>query len=378
MSEDTQDTQDKQFKPTLKRLKELKKKGNFLRSKDMGGGIVLIAAFISLILMSNVFIQTIESNFTSSFTNINKVSLWIEQPAALYKQLAYNNFLLLLPFAVILVLVVFLANFAFGGYGFAIGLLKFKAERINPLKNMKRIISLNNLMELFKSIFKFLLFILILVFFLRAKNHELFNLINPDKNQALFDGFQLVEYYLLLLTAGILLIMAIDMAYSYTTHHKKIKMTFQEVKDEQKETDGSPEIKKKIRSAQLALSRQRLHQSIPLATVVITNPTHYSVALKYNEKEDKAPKIIAKGKDRIASQIRKLAIKHGVPIYEAPELARAIYFTGKIGSYIHPELYMAVAIVLSYLYQIKQYQMGIGEMPAYVQDLNIPKEFQYK
>ena len=169
----------------------------------------------------------------------------------------------------------------------------------------------------------------------------------------------------------------LDMVHSYFGYQKKVMMSLQEVKDEQKETDGNPEIKRKIRAAQMAASRQRIQLDVPSATVIITNPTHYSVALKYTEHVDKAPKIIAMGKNNLAAEIRLTAIKHAIPIYEAPELARAIYFTGKVGSYIIDDLYMAVAIVLSYIAQLKNYQIGLGNKPDYVNDLQVPKQYHF-
>jgi flagellar biosynthetic protein FlhB len=154
-------------------------------------------------------------------------------------------------------------------------------------------------------------------------------------------------------------------------------MTTQEMKEESKDVDGNPEVKRKIRSKQYALARQRLSVSVPQATVVVTNPTHYAIALRYDETKDNAPKILAMGKDYIATQIRQLAVANAVPIYEAPPLARAIYHTGNIGSEVHPALYMSVAIVLSYVSQLQNYQRGAGQLPLPVSDLKIPDDFVY-
>jgi flagellar biosynthetic protein FlhB len=129
--------------------------------------------------------------------------------------------------------------------------------------------------------------------------------------------------------------------------------------------------------AQRELLRRSVQLAVPQSTVIITNPTHYAIALRYNENKDKAPKIMAKGIDHMAAEIRLLAIKNAIPIYEAPQLARAIYYTGKVGAFIHQDLYMAVAIVLSYVVQLKNYQCGLGQKPNVTSDLQIPKSFHF-
>ncbi len=155
-------------------------------------------------------------------------------------------------------------------------------------------------------------------------------------------------------------------------------MTDQEVRDEGKESEGNPEVKRKIRSTQLQRLRQRLQQAVPKSTVVITNPTHYAVALAYDSQRDNAPRIMARGCDLIAHEIRMLAVANAIPIYEAPVLARAIYHSGKVGREIHPGLYMAVAIVLSYVHQLKSFQVGVGAAPVPVYEFDIPTELIFK
>ena len=164
--------------------------------------------------------------------------------------------------------------------------------------------------------------------------------------------------------------------YSFFSYQKKIKMTTQEIKDERKNTEGSPEVKGKRRSMQLALARKNIQRTVPEASVIITNPTHYAVALKYIEGEDKAPKIIAKGIEHIAKEVRIIAIKNAIPIYEEPQLARAIYHTGKVGTYIKEDLYQAVAVVLAYVVQLKNYQQGVGDMPTKEHAIELPPEYR--
>lgn len=374
----SEDSQEKQHKPSAKRLDDLRKKGTFLRARDMNSGAILVISILVLLLMSKEFFQVIRGNFLLCFSSISKVPAYGAAPNDLYYQLALNGLYLLIPMMVLLFVTTFFFAFLFGGFGFSFSLVKFKADRLSLFKNLKKIFSLNNFMELFKSILKLVLFFSILIFFIYGRSESLLKLVSFNDETLVGNGLELIQVYLLLIIAGIAIIIAVDMLYSYYSFQNKIKMTSQELKEEQKETDGSPEVKRRIRQAQFAISRQRIKQDVPKATVVITNPTHYSVALRYDETTDNAPKILAMGVDNVAAEIRLIAVKHAIPIYEAPQLARAIFYTGKVGANIHPELYMAVAIVLSYVAQLKNYQLGLSKMPAYVQDLQIPKEFQFK
>lgn len=374
----SEEAQEKQFQPSQKRLDELKKKGTFLRSRDLNGGAIIMIAILVLLFMLNAFYQVLSTNFIVSFTQFDSMEHLNDAPNFLYRTLALKSFYLLLPFAIVLFFTPFLFAFAFSGFGLSLQLVKFKMERINPFKNLKKIVSFGNLVEILKSIVKLLLFISLLVFFIYGRSNDLLSLVGLGDEQLISRGLGLIKAYLLLIVFGTGLIVVIDMLYSYFSFQKKIKMSHQEIREEHKETDGSPETKRRIRAAQMAMSRQRIQLDVPSATVIITNPTHYAVALKYDEKMDKAPKIVAMGVDTIAAEIRLIAIKHAIPIYEAPELARAIYYTGKPGSYIHQDLYMAVAIVLSYIVQLKDYQVGLGAKPAWVEDLKIPKELHFE
>jgi len=370
--------QEKQFQPSLKRLEELKKKGTFLRSRDMNGGVIIMLSVVILLFMLNSFYEVISTSFVQAFTQFDTIDRLNEAPNFLYRKLALNNFYILLPYILALLCAPFVFAFAFGGFGLSWQLVKPKMERLDPFKNLKKIVAFSNLIEILKSVLKFLLFTSLLIVFIYTQSQHLLSLIGFQDHTLILHGLDLIRGYLLLIVAGTALIVAIDMLYSYVSFQKKIKMSHQEMKDEHKETDGSPETKRRIREAQMAISRQRIQQDVPKATVIITNPTHYSVALRYDEKEDKAPKIMAMGVDTVAAEIRLIAIKHAIPIYEAPELARAIYYTGKPGAYIHEDLYMAVAIVLSYIVQLKDYQVGLGAKPAWVSDLKIPKELHFE
>jgi flagellar biosynthesis protein FlhB len=373
----SEDAGEKQHKPTARRLQKLKKDGTLLRAREFSSGVGLLAAIILLMFWSHYFTAIMKHNFTSVFTQLDQVAHNDAAAHALYKQLALHNFLLILPIGIIIGVVVVSLTILLGGLGFSASLLKFKAERLNPMKNLKRMFSFQQVIEVIKSTLKFILFLAVLCVFLYKESADLFNLSLVHRTNALMEGYQLIRLFFMYMMLPIIVLSLIDIVYNYISYNKKVKMTSQEVKDEQKDSEGSPDVKRKIRAAQQAIARRSIQLAVPQSTVIITNPTHYAIALRYNESKDKAPKIMAKGVDFMAAEIRLLAIKNSIPIYESPQLARAIYFTGKVGTYIHPELYMAVAIVLSYVVQLKNYQRGLAEKPAYTKELKIPKSFHF-
>jgi flagellar biosynthetic protein FlhB len=370
-------SEDKKHKPTSKRLTELRKQGTFLRSKEMSSGFILIISIIMIISAAPELMQGLNRNLVDAFSAIEGATLSPHEYVFLYRNIAISSFLMLLPLCLPMFVAVFAVVFAFGGLTWSFHVFIPKLSRFNPLTNLKKPFTAQNLFELLKSVLKLVLFFSILILFLFFELNPLLNLTGFKDPQMLGVAFHLVTVFLFMMAGGVFILVAIDMLYSYTTHQKKIMMTNQEVKDEQKDSEGSPESKRRIRSAQMAMTRQRLRRDVPRATVIITNPTHFAVALKYDDGIDATPLVLAKGKDMIAAEIRLLAIKNGIPIYQAPPLARALYYTAETGSTIHPSLYMGVAIVLSYVYQLKRYQSGQGDMPIYVSDLQIPEEMRF-
>ena len=368
---------EKEQKPSAKRLEKLKKEGTFLRAKEFSSGVSLIAGIVLLMLLSPYFMKVMTRNFVSVFSSFESITQNEEVFYTLYKQLAIDNFLLVLPIGALFCVVVFAATFLLGGFGFSVNLLKFKFERLNPGKNLKRMVSPGHLVDVVKSIAKFIVFLGVLVVFIYNKQDALFNLSAVHRVDSMTDAMQCIRSFLMYMMMPILALALIDMTYNYFAFQKKIKMSLQELKDESKESDGSPEMKQRIRATQRELLRRSVQLAVPQSTVIITNPTHYAIALRYDENKDKAPKIMAKGIDHMAAEIRLLAIKNAIPIYEAPQLARAIYYTGKVGSFIHKDLYMAVAIVLSYVVQLKNYQRGLAQKPNKASDLQIPKSFHF-
>jgi len=200
---------------------------------------------------------------------------------------------------------------------------------------------------------------------------------NQSAIPAMIQALELISWAFLFMSAAMILITVIDVPFQIRQHSKKLRMTLQQVKDEMKDTDGRPEVKQKIRQLQQQMANNRMMQDVPQADVVITNPSHYAVALRYDQGSEGAPLLLAKGADLVASKIRQLAGENNVPIVTSPELARAVYFNTDIGAEIPAGLYVAVAQVLAYIYQLRQYARGGMKRPKLSTKLEIPDELKH-
>lgn len=374
----TDQATEKQHQATSKRIEDLRRQGQIMRSRDLTSGMVFIVAVFGLIYMASSIKDTLETNFVLTFTSMKDILHSNGLEGGLLQKIAINNFLILLPIFALVMGAGLLSPYIFGGWNFSMQSVRFKGESLNPLHNLKNIFSKRIVFNVIKSMLKVAIILGVLSLFAITKKPQIDALINLPLTTAVQTGASIVTQFIILISASLLIIVLYDVVTTYFEYQKKIKMTSQELKDENKETEGNVDIKRKIRSMQFALMKQRLSLTVPKAHVIITNPTHYAVAIRYDDKKDKAPKVVAKGKDFVAQQIRQLAISNGIPIYQAPVLARAIFNTSKLGTEINPALYMGVAIILSYVHQLRNYQMGMGKQPHFVTDLKVPKEFVYE
>ena len=352
MSDDS--SQDKKHDATSKRLSELSQKGNVMRSRDLTSGLVFVVTIMQIMYMVSRLKEQIVANFTLSFDAIQKILVNHDNISGIFKKIVTDNFLMLIPIFCLAFIVVLLSPFIFGGWNFTLQPIQFKFDKLNPINNLKKMFApVHMAMEIFKSMLKSFFIMGVMITFVVVKKDSFIKLLNNSAESAIAASYSIVVQFIVVLTFTLVAFVAFDIIYNYFKFKKDIKMTTQEVEDEHKAMEGNQQIKARIRQRQIALLRQTLNKTVPLANVIITNPTHYSIALKYDEHKDHAPKVIAKGTGDIASRIRTIAIANGVPIYEAPALARSIYHTTKIGFDIHPGLYKAVAAVLSYVYQLK-------------------------
>ena len=247
---------------------------------------------------------------------------------------------------------------------------------MNPASGLKRMFSTHALVELLKALAKFTVILLVALAVLSADQDDLLAIANQPLEAAIINSAELVGWSMLWMACGLILIAAVDVPFQLWDHKQKLMMTKQEVRDEYKDSEGKPEVKSRIRQMQREMAERRMMAAIPTADVVITNPTHFAVALKYDPAKGTAPVLLAKGGDFMALKIREIAQQHKVMVLESPGLARAVYFSTELDQEIPAGLYLAVAQVLAYVYQLKQFRSGKGKRPGPLPDLPIPPDLR--
>ncbi len=363
MAEQPDSGQEKTEEPTAKRLREAREKGQIARSRELGTTVVLMVSAAGLLMMGpwvgNALLHEMRTGLSLSREMIFD-PMWMTRQLG---EMVWRGFMAILPFIVLLIVAAFLAPTLMGGISFSWQALAPKYERISFIKGIQRMFAMRALIELLKSILKFLLVgsVATLVIWLDLDN--LLRLGLSDPRAGLLAGLELIGWAFLLMSATTLLIAAADVPYQLWEHIKQLRMTKQEIKDEFKETEGKPEVKQKIRQLQMQAAQRRMMQEVPTADVIITNPTHFAVALRYDSARGDAPVVVAKGRDLVAARIRELGAEHGVLVFSAPPLARALYQTTELNQPIPSELYRAVAQVLAYVYQLREAHRQGGVTP---------------
>ena len=272
--------------------------------------------------------------------------------------LSWEAALLLAPFFALTIAGILAAQVAVGGWIFAPKALTLNLSRIDPLQGIKRMFSLNSLSELVKAIMKALLIGGVIYWVVRHQQDHFFALIAQPLDRALTSFGHMLIFASIAMVVGLGMIAALDVPYQLWSYYRGLRMTKEELKQEFKEMEGDPQLKARIRSQQREMARKRMMTEVPKADVVVTNPTHFAVALKYDRERMGAPVVVAKGMNLLAARIRDLAVEHRVPVLEAPPLARALHRHTEIGDQIPARLYTAVAEVLAYVYQLGQYAAG--------------------
>ncbi len=353
MAEEAQQ-QDKTEDPTQKRRNDARKKGDVPRSRELTMTGVMLSGAGALILLARPMGRNLLEAFGAGFS-IEREQLF--DPGYLgpaFAEIGTKGILSLLPLGIVLVLAVFLGAISIGGWSFSMQAANFKAERLNPLKGFKRIFSANAINELVKAMAKFSLVAAISVSWLWFRAEDLLSLGRQPIAPAIEEALRICAVSLLVVSTGLIVITAVDVPFQLRQYDKKLRMTRQQVKDEFKETEGRPEVKSRIRALQQQIATRRMMEELPTADVVITNPTHFAVALKYDDSTTGAPRVIAKGKDLVAKRIREIATENRVPLFSAPPLARVLFKTTDIGDEIPAQLYTAVAQVLAYVFQLSE------------------------
>ena len=375
MAEET--GQDKTEQPTPKRLREAREKGDIPRSKELSATVLLLAAGIAALLFGA---QVAQSMAIMMSDNLVLDRTDVSDPAKMIHHLVTalgDSFFSLFGFFLMVFLAAILSPIALGGWNFSGQALQPKGSRLDPIAGIGRMFSKNALVELFKAIAKFLLVGSAAVIVLLIDQPDIASLVVLPIGPGIAEALRIVIWSFLVISASMILIALIDVPYQMYAYTEKMKMTLQEVRDEMKNTEGRPEVRGRIRQLQREISQRRMMQDVPEADVVITNPTHYAVALKYSEEQGGAPLIVAKGSDFVALKIREIAEAYEVTILESPALARALYYNSEIGEEVPVGLYKSVAQVLAYVFQLRAFNSepkGERPVPPTPDEIEIPEE----
>lgn len=356
------DKEDRTEAPSEKRLREAREKGDLPRSRDLSTAVVVLAGVTTLIAARDQM-SVHAANIMHVGLRYSRGDLFAAN--GVYRALAtaaLEGLKLLGPVFAVTAVAAVAAPALMGGLNFSAQALAPKFDRLDPIKGFSRLVSVNGLVELGKSLLKLVLIGGALVWFLLRSTRDMYTVGTGPVSVGIAQAFSIFGQASLVFACALGAIALVDAPWQKFSFTKKMKMTKQEVKDEHKESEGSPELKSKIRQMQHQMARRRMMEDVPTADVIVTNPTHFAVALKYDENRMGAPRVVAKGVDVIAQQIRDVAGGAKVPVVEAPPLARALYHTTEIGREIPAALYIAVAQILAYVFRLKQ-AIAVGDLP---------------
>lgn len=350
MAEDS--AQDRTEEPTAHRLRKARQDGQVARSTELPGAAVVIGSFALLIIAGNWMMEKLVTLFAQGFVFDRKA---LDTPALLVAAFAgqlSTAFMVVLPLILLTLVLAVFASGLTGGYLFSLKAVAPKSSKLNPLSGLKRMFGPVAAVELGKAVLKFLLVSAVLWWSLASNMEALLNLGRMALEPALASAGRMIAQSALWVALSLAIIAAIDVPYQKYQFRKRMKMTKQEVRDEFKEMEGRPEIKAQIRRRQREMANGRMMQRVKDADVVIVNPEHFAVALEYDPGSDGAPVLVAKGTDFMAQKIREQAEQHGIHLFSAPPLARALYFTTETEQQIPEELYHAVAQVIAYVFSL--------------------------
>ncbi|MFP2770590.1 flagellar biosynthesis protein FlhB [Oceanisphaera sp. KMM 10153] len=372
------DGQEKTEQPTEQRLRQAREKGQIPRSKELGTAAVLLSAALGLMMVGDALGLAMSRVFEHNF-RIDREALF--DPEAMMPALRDSLLGLMWPlfgfFAIVLVAAL-VGNSLLGGVNFSSQAMLPKLDRMSPMKGFKRMFGMQALVELLKSIAKVVFIATLAIWLLWGQFDNILRLSDETLPAAMVGSLELLLRMGLLLCMALLPIVAIDVPFQIWNHTRQLKMTLQEIKDEYKNTEGKPEVKGRIRRLQQEMANRRMMGEVPTADVVVVNPTHYSVALRYDkDKPGAAPVVVAKGLDEIALKIREIAREYEVPVISSPALARAVYHSTKLDREIPDGLFVAVAQILAYVFQLNAWRKGQGNKPIPLkEELPIPEEYR--
>jgi len=361
MSDHDQDSRTE--RASEKRLREAREKGDSPRSRDFSAAAVTLAGVAVLVSMRHGLGERVAALLHDGLS-IRRAAVYDSDALGHALMTGGSEALwLLAPIFAVAFAATLAAPLATGGIHFSGQALGFKGSRLDPLAGVGRMFSMRSAVELAKALLKVAVIAIAAALVLRNGFPQLVSLSNAPLESAASSALDLTGLAALALAAALAGIGLVDLPYQIWDWHKRQRMTREELKQEYKESEGSPEVKGKVRQMQAQMARRRMMADVPTADVIVTNPTHFAVALKYDDRKNRAPIVVAKGVDHVAAQIREIARKSKVTLLEAPPLARALYRTTEIGAEIPSALYVAVAQVLAYVFQLRRAAEGLGPDP---------------
>lgn len=377
MAEDDDSSQEKTEEASSRKLEKAREEGQVPRSRDLTTTAVLMLAAIGIYMFAEFMFGKIIGLTRDNFI-LNRATIY--DPNAMIAHLAsaiYDGLFSIAPLMILLLIASVLGPIALGGWNYSGKAMEPKLSRMDPLAGLKRMFSVKSLIELLKALGKVLIILGATIWILKFYAQDMFRLVDESIGNAIIHSLEISIFATIALSATTIAIAAIDIPLQIYEYNKKLKMSRQDQKDESKDTDGKPEVKGRIRQLQREMAQRRMMSNVPQADVVITNPEHFSIALKYDPDTMDTPLMIAKGGDHTALKIREIAKAHNIDIIQSPVLARAIFYTTEVDQEIPSGLYLAVAQVLAYVFQLRNFRKGKGEKPVYPRNINIPRDLRY-
>ena len=373
------DNDDKTEQPTGKKISDARNKGQVPRSKEAGTFFVLIGGVLSIWAFSSLLGSGLRQIIMNSFSLTRDQIYSVDDFRRIFVQNILSIGIPIIGIALCVFVLAIIGNIMIGGYNFSKEALKPKFNKLNPVTGIGRIFSLNSIIELVKGIFKVVFIASFCYFALSGRIHEVMGLSYIDPHAGIKRAISLLFQFMVIVVCAMIPIIMIDVPYQKWHYLKQLRMSKQEVKDEYKDTEGNPQIKGKIKQLQFQMAARRMMQDVPTADVVVTNPTHFAVAIKYDPDGETAPLVVAKGVDEIAEKIKEIARESDVPVIPIPPLARSLYYTTDLNKEIPRGLFKAVASLLAWVMGMKAFKEGkTNQRPRDLdKNLPIPEELRF-
>ncbi len=364
MSEGSKDSGEKTEQPSQARIDEYRKKGEVASSKELSSVLTLCASLLTL-LLSAVYMIEVLSEFIEWLYGLNMAEAYTEKALkTILTKTMFTAFKCVLPVMISAFCIGILVYVAQIGFLFSPNVLKVDFKKVNPIKGAQKFMSIKPFIEALKGVFKFAVILSITYVVFSGHLKTFAGFLHVDSAQAFLYGKSLLAELSFSILMGLLVVALADFAWVRYSYNKKLKMTKQEVKKEMKEKEGNPEVKQRIRTIQREMAQRRMLDDVRDADVIITNPTHISIAIKYDMEKMLAPEVLGKGADHLAMRMREIAKEHNIPMVENVPLARTIYKTVESGTAVPRTLYKAVAEILAFVYKLKKKRKALSSGPV--------------